>query len=63
MGKNLRIPHKLGSPSVIFFYQNRGEDRGGDYCTVMEAAKFMLYRLVWQGLLSCDLLSTPPAES
>jgi hypothetical protein len=28
-------------------------------CTVMEAWKGMKYLLLWQGLLSCELLSAP----
>jgi hypothetical protein len=38
-----------------------GEGRESMICTVMEAAKDMPYRLLWQGLLSCGLLSTTPA--
>jgi hypothetical protein len=35
---------------------------GGASCTVMEAAKGIPYRMAWQVLLMCKLLSTLAAE-
>ncbi len=35
----------------------------GIMCIVVKPSKGTLYRLDWQGLLSCELLSTPPARN